>query len=83
MVQRLFALARSALPAALAISTVAWFPHGATAQAYGVFNDKAGMALRGTFLVNPEGIIVHKVVGQITARSWDAIVQQFVDGARP
>ena len=25
-----------------------FWPHGATAQAYGVFNDKAGMALRGT-----------------------------------
>ena len=32
MVQRLFALARCALPAALAISTVAWFSHGATTQ---------------------------------------------------
>jgi cytochrome c biogenesis protein CcmG, thiol:disulfide interchange protein DsbE len=36
-----------------------------------------------SFLVNPEGIIVHKVIGQITSRSWDAIVQQFIDGAKP
>ena len=34
-----------------------FWPHGATAQAYGVFNDKAGMALRGTFLVDKEGVI--------------------------
>ena len=34
-----------------------FWPHGATAQAYGVFNDKAGMALRGTFLVDAEGKI--------------------------
>ncbi|MGX5655538.1 peroxiredoxin [Geodermatophilus nigrescens] len=34
-----------------------FWPHGATAQAYGVFNDKAGMALRGTFLVDAEGTI--------------------------
>ena len=34
-----------------------FWPHGATAQAYGVFNDKAGMALRGTFLVDPDGTI--------------------------
>src|SRR3712207_1703098 len=27
-----------------------FWPHGAVAQVYGVFNDKAGMALRGTFL---------------------------------
>ena len=32
-----------------------FWPHGATAQAYGVFNDKAGMALRGTFLLDAEG----------------------------
>ncbi len=32
-----------------------FWPHGAVAQAYGVFNDKAGMAVRGTFLVDPEG----------------------------
>jgi mycoredoxin-dependent peroxiredoxin len=34
-----------------------FWPHGATAQAYGVFNDKAGMAVRGTFLVDAEGTI--------------------------
>ncbi len=32
-----------------------FWPHGATAQAYGVFNEKAGMALRGTFLVDADG----------------------------
>src|SRR5918911_2918297 len=32
-----------------------FWPHGATAQAYGVFNEKAGMAVRGTFLVDAEG----------------------------
>ena len=34
-----------------------FWPHGATAQAYGVFNDKAGMALRGTFLIDAEGTV--------------------------
>jgi len=34
-----------------------FWPHGAVAQAYGVFNEKAGMALRGTFLVDAEGKI--------------------------
>ncbi len=34
-----------------------FWPHGAVAQAYDVFFDKAGMALRGTFLVDAEGII--------------------------
>lgn len=34
-----------------------FWPHGAVAQAYGVFNDRAGMAVRGTFLVDVEGRI--------------------------
>jgi len=34
-----------------------FWPHGATAQAYGVFNEKAGMALRGTFLIDAEGTV--------------------------
>jgi peroxiredoxin len=32
-----------------------FWPHGEVAQAYGVFNDKAGMAVRGTFLVDADG----------------------------
>ena len=34
-----------------------FWPHGETAKAYGVFFEKAGMATRGTFLVDPEGIV--------------------------
>ncbi|MFF5227026.1 peroxiredoxin [Dactylosporangium sp. NPDC000521] len=34
-----------------------FWPHGAVAQAYGVFNDKAGFANRGTFLIDPTGVI--------------------------
>jgi|SRR5882757_4004113 len=34
-----------------------FWPHGATAQAYDVFNDKAGMALRGTYLIDKQGVI--------------------------
>ena len=41
-----------------------FWPHGAVAQAYGVFNDKAGMALRGTFLVDAEGKIAFAEVNQ-------------------
>jgi cytochrome c biogenesis protein CcmG/thiol:disulfide interchange protein DsbE len=36
-----------------------------------------------TFLVNPQGIIVHKVVGQITSKSWAELERKFVDGATP
>jgi len=34
-----------------------FWPHGAVADAYGVFNDAAGLAMRGTFLVDKDGII--------------------------
>lgn len=36
-----------------------------------------------SFLVNPEGVIVHKVVGQITSRSWAELVAKHVDGVAP
>ena len=32
-----------------------FWPHGETAKAYGVFNEKAGMANRGTFLIDRDG----------------------------
>ena len=41
-----------------------FWPHGSTAQAYGVFNEKAGMALRGTFLIDAEGTITFAEVNQ-------------------
>ena len=34
-----------------------FWPHGAVASSYGVFNSSKGMALRATFLVQPDGII--------------------------
>lgn len=34
-----------------------FWPHGAVAQAYGVFNEAAGIANRGTFLVDKDGIV--------------------------
>ncbi len=34
-----------------------FWPHGAVAQAYGVFNEQRGFPFRGTFLVDREGIV--------------------------
>jgi mycoredoxin-dependent peroxiredoxin len=34
-----------------------FWPHGAVAQQYGVFDADKGLALRGTFLVDKEGIV--------------------------
>jgi peroxiredoxin len=34
-----------------------FWPHGAVAQMYGVFNETAGIANRGTFLVDKAGVV--------------------------
>lgn len=39
-----------------------FWPHGAVARAYGVFDDQAGMAGRGTFLVGRDGRIAWQLV---------------------
>jgi peroxiredoxin len=41
-----------------------FWPHGEVTQAYGVFNEKRGMALRGTFLVDKAGIVRFSEVNQ-------------------
>src|SRR5947199_2719002 len=42
-----------------------FWPHGAVAQAYGIFNDKAGFANRGTFIIDKSGIVRYKVVNAV------------------
>ncbi|MGH3517389.1 MAG: peroxiredoxin [Haloechinothrix sp.] len=34
-----------------------FWPHGEVAKAYGVFNEGAGLATRGTFLIDTEGVV--------------------------
>jgi peroxiredoxin len=41
-----------------------FWPHGTVAQAYGAFNEKAGMALRGTFLIDADGTVAFAEVNQ-------------------
>ena len=41
-----------------------FWPHGEAATAYGVFNEQAGMAERGTFLVGRDGVIRFAEHGQ-------------------
>jgi mycoredoxin-dependent peroxiredoxin len=57
-----------------------FWPHGATAQAYGVFNEKAGMALRATFLLDADGNVTFEQVnspGDVREQSaWKDAVQQ-------
>jgi peroxiredoxin (alkyl hydroperoxide reductase subunit C) len=50
-----------------------FWPHGAVAQAYGVFLEDKGLAVRGTFLVDKSGIVAFSEVnGPGEARDQDA-----------
>jgi peroxiredoxin len=39
-----------------------FWPHGAAAKAYGVFNERNGAAHRGTFLIDKEGTVIWSLV---------------------
>jgi peroxiredoxin len=50
-----------------------FWPHGAVASAYGVFNETLGAAERGTFIIDKQGIVrwtVRTAIGE--ARDLDA-----------
>jgi peroxiredoxin len=49
-----------------------FWPHGATAKAYGIFDEARGCAIRGTFIINKDGAIAWQVINAIgDARSLD------------
>ncbi len=49
-----------------------FWPHGEVAKAYGVFDERSGLALRGTFIVDKDGKVAYKVVNAIPdARDLD------------
>jgi mycoredoxin-dependent peroxiredoxin len=56
-----------------------FWPHGAVAQAYGVFNDKVGVAERGTFLVDRDGVVrfaEHNAIGEgRDPAAWQAAIK--------
>jgi mycoredoxin-dependent peroxiredoxin len=62
-----------------------FWPHGAVAQAYGVFNLVAGFANRGTFLIDSAGVIrFAEMVGPGEARDqagWRAALAELRSGS--
>ncbi|MDX3105186.1 peroxiredoxin [Nonomuraea angiospora] len=44
-----------------------FWPHGQVARAYGVFDEAKGFALRGTFIIDGEGVIRWSVVNPASA----------------
>jgi mycoredoxin-dependent peroxiredoxin len=41
-----------------------FWPHGEVSRTYGVFNDERGMAIRGTFILDREGVVRWTVANQ-------------------
>jgi len=42
-----------------------FWPHGAVAKSYGVFEEDKGLATRGTFVIDKQGVVRWKVVNPI------------------
>ncbi|HEV7195755.1 MAG TPA: peroxiredoxin [Pedococcus sp.] len=42
-----------------------FWPHGGVAQSFGVLDERAGAAVRGTFLIDTEGVIRWSLVNEI------------------
>jgi peroxiredoxin len=42
-----------------------FWPHGGVAERYGVLDEKSGLALRGTFIIDKAGKVAYKVVNAI------------------
>ena len=50
-----------------------FWPHGEVAKTYGVLQEDFGLALRGTFIIDKQGVVAYKVVNEIPdARDLDA-----------
>jgi peroxiredoxin len=45
-----------------------FWPHGAAAKAYGVFDESTGAAVRGTFLIDKNGVVVWSLVHDADTR---------------
>jgi mycoredoxin-dependent peroxiredoxin len=45
-----------------------FWPHGAAAKAYGVFNEESGAPIRGTFLIDKDGLVVWSLVHDADTR---------------
>lgn len=41
------------------------WPHGEVSRKYGVFNEKAGASIRGTFIIDKAGVVRYAVVNEI------------------
>jgi peroxiredoxin len=45
-----------------------FWPHGEASRAYGVFNEETGAPVRGTFLIDKDGVVVWSLVNDPSTR---------------
>ena len=50
-----------------------FWPHGAAAQAYGVFDDTRGTPVRGTFLIDKSGTVAWSLVADADTRRTELV----------
>jgi mycoredoxin-dependent peroxiredoxin len=50
-----------------------FWPHGEAAKAYGVFDDAAGAPVRGTFLIDKQGVVVWSLVNDADSRRGELV----------
>jgi mycoredoxin-dependent peroxiredoxin len=50
-----------------------FWPHGAAAKAYGVFDEESGAPVRGTFLIDKEGVVVWSLVHDADTRRTELV----------
>lgn len=50
-----------------------FWPHGAAAKAYDVFDETKGAAVRGTFLIGKDGIVVWSLVNDADTRRTEIV----------
>jgi peroxiredoxin len=59
-----------------------FWPHGAAAKAYGVFDEETGRPFRGTFLIDREGTVIWSLVKTSGTRR-EELVPESLDALRP
>jgi peroxiredoxin len=50
-----------------------FWPHGAAAKAYGVFDEERGAPVRGTFLLDKDGVVVWSLVTDADTRRTELV----------
>jgi len=50
-----------------------FWPHGEAARAYGVFDSERGASVRGTFLIDKQGLVVWSLVNDADTRRDDLV----------